>query len=696
MNAPTFPVRSVTGVCPHDCPDSCGWVVTVEDRPGGPVPVKLRGNPEHPYSLGELCPKVNRFLERALSPDRVLTPMRRTGPKGSSSFAPVTWSEALREIAERWRSIIAEDGAEAIAPYWDAGNQSALSMGFPDRFVTAMGMSRIEGSVCGAVAGAGTALTYGSGHADDPTELRFAKTVVLWGTNTRLTNRHLWPSVEEAKANGATVVIVDPIRTMTAEVADVFIQPLPGTDVAMILAIMHVLIRDGLIDHEFIRAHTTGFEELSAHVESWKPQRAAEISGVTAEEIESLARLYGTNRPSFVRTLIGAEHAEQGATFFRALSMLPVLIGAWRERGGGFARSVGIYTGDALASLSRAELRPAGAPPRALQANHIGRWLTDGSLVPQVRSLLVWNANPAVTIPNSALIRRGLARDDLFTVVHEQFLTDTASYADIVLPACTQIELDDVMPSWGSPHLTFNHRAIPPLGESVSNTELFRRLARAMGFSHPALLASDAELIDELFAEQRPFADGITADRLRAEGTVRLPVPDRVYADGGFRTADGKALLASPEAERLGLGRVPDVIVGHETVGGDSDLAARYPLMLATPKVHTRFLNSSYSHLPGHGDREDGPYLELCPADAEALGLGDGDAAEVWNDRARLRLPVKVSGRLRPGLVAVPFGWGAPAHGDGHSANSLTNDTITNWGGGVAYNDTRVAVRRAP
>jgi anaerobic selenocysteine-containing dehydrogenase len=676
--------RTVTGVCPHDCPDSCGWVVTVEDRLTGPVAVKLRGNPDHPFSQGELCPKVNRYLDRVYSPDRILTPLRRVGTKGDGRFEPIGWDDALTEIARRWRDVIDAHGPAALVPYASAGNQSELAMGFGNRLFDVLGASVIVGSVCGAVAGAGTALTYGSGEADDPRELRHARTVLLWGTNTKLTNRHLWPYVEQARADGATIVVIDPVRTMTAEAADVFVQPLPGTDVALILAIMHELIRHDWIDHDYIAAHSTGYDDLAAHVADWTPERAAAICGIDAHEIVELARLYGTNRPSFIRTLIGAEHGEQGATFFRAAAMLPVLVGAWRERGGGFARSVGVYSAGSMNGL----YRPAsGASRRELQANHIGRWLTDPA--EGVHALMVWGANPVITLPNAGAIRSGLARDDLFTVVHEQFMSDTAAFADIVLPATTQIEAGDVMASWGSPHVTLNSAAIAPVGESVSNSELFRRLAGALGLVDASLHESDETLMASLFEGRTE----VTFDRVRAEGTVEVTVGQQRYRDGGFATADGKAALSSTVLDELGLGLVPDWLPAREGVGCDPDVVARHPFVLATPKTHSRFLNSSYSHLPGHGDREGGPFVELCAADAVTLGVAEGDPVTVENDRGAVTAPVRISSRLRAGVVAIPFGWHLDAHSGRVAANTLTNDTITNFGGGVAYNDTRVAVR---
>jgi anaerobic selenocysteine-containing dehydrogenase len=679
MNVAAISTRTVTGVCPHDCPDSCGWVVTVEDRIEGPVPVSIRGNPNHPYSKGELCPKVNRYLHRVLSEDRVLTPLRRTGPKGSGQFEQISWDEALHEIALRWTEIISTAGPGAIVPFYSAGNQSELASNFPVRLLGALGTAFLTGSVCGLTAGAGTALTYGSGLADDPAELRFAKQVFLWGNNTRLTNRHLWPYVEEARGNGATIVVIDALRTITAESADVFVQPLPGTDVALILAMLHVLITENLIDRDYLAAHSSGFDELATHVETWTPERAAAMCGVDADKIVSLARRYADG-PSFIRTLIGPEHSEQGATFFRTLAMLPVLTGAWKQRGGGYARSIGTQTSSTLNPVVTREHVTNGFA-RMLQYNHIGRWLNETNPADIVRSLIVWGANPLVTIPNSEATRRGLEREDLFTVVHEQFLTDTARYADIVLPATTQIESDDVNPSWGSPHVNYNHAAIPPRGQARSNTETFRCLAAALGRTEPWLFESDEELLAGLFSGR-----AVSLERIRSEGTVTVDLAPQYYANGGFATSDGRAALASADLEVRGLGRVP----AYAATTADPT----HPFHLLTPKTHTRFLNSSYSQLPGHVDREGEPFVELCPSDADVLGLSDGDTALVSNDRATLTLTVRISERVRPGVVAIPFGWTSASHRGG-TANSLTSDTLVDHGGSVAYNDTHVAVHHA-
>ncbi|HKY17064.1 MAG TPA: molybdopterin-dependent oxidoreductase, partial [Microthrixaceae bacterium] len=437
----------VLGTCHHDCPDSCGWIATVDDG----VVTRLRGNPSHPYSRGELCPKVNRFVDRVYSPERILTPLLRTGDKGAGDFRPASWDEALALISTRIREAIGRHGGETVYPWWDAGNQSSLSIGsLHRRFLSRLGSSRLTGSLCGDSAREGVAATYGSGRGMDPLDVRNSRLILLWGTNTRLTNRHLWPFVEEARANGARVVVIDPISTITAESADLHLQPLPGTDVALMLSMMHVLVRDDLIDHDYLDRHTVGFEQLAERVAGWPPDRGADLCGVAADEIERLALDYGSTRPVAIRTLIGAEHREHGAMIFRTMACLPLLVGAWRDLGGGLCRSVGTWTRQAIdaAALAGPNLG-ASQSRRGLNMNHLGRHLTDADLDPPVTVLLAWNGNPLVSTPNAELIRRGLERDDLFTVVHEQFMTDTARYADVVLPATTQLEQLDVVPSWG-------------------------------------------------------------------------------------------------------------------------------------------------------------------------------------------------------------------------------------------------------
>ncbi len=693
--------RTVNGTCHHDCPDSCGWTVTVDDTDATtPIAVKLRGNPAHPYSAGELCPKVNRFLDRVYSPDRLLYPLRRVGPKGSGEFERVDWDDALAAIARNLHRVIETYGAEAVLPFSDAGNQSMLAMmGLSGRFFGHMGATKLIRAICGPTVGAAMAMTNGTGRGLDPEQLAHSDLILLWGTNTKLTNRHLWPTIERARERGARLVVIDPIRTVTAEAIDPdrgdrFVQPLPGTDISMMLAMMHVIIRDGLTNDEWIAAHTAGYDELRAAVAEWTPERASDACGVPAAVIGRLAHDYATTPNAAIRTLIGAEHHENGAMFFRTMACLPALTGAWAHRGGGIAKSVGSYTESQIdeARLFRPDLDRGD--PRTLNMSRLGEILTSPTAGeptgPGIHAFVNWNCNPLVTVPNADAIRRGLARDDLYTVVHEQFMTDTAKYADIVLPATTQIESDDIVFSWGSLWTAYNRAAIAPVGESCSNTELFRRLAGAMGYTEPALFDDD----ETLMRESLPTID---LDELRSKEWLRAPYPDdgRPFGDGEFDTPSGRVHLASDDLVAIGQPRVPTYVPPNESPGGDPELSARYPLQLLTPKHHTRFLNSGYSHLPKHGPAEGGPFVELDADDARARGLADGALARVWNDRASLDVPVRISGRLRPGVVAIPWGWWTAHHPDGNVANMLTNDTLTEWGGGVAYSDTLVQVSAA-
>ena len=666
--------RTVLGTCHHDCPDTCGWVVTVEDDKA----VKLRGNPDHPYSRGELCPKVNRFIDRVYHPDRLLHPMIRVGPKGEGRFRQATWDEALTTIADRLQDVIATHGGESILPWWDAGTQGLIQMSSLDRrFFARLGASRLTGSLCGATAKAGLAATYGSGKSADPMDVRFAKFIVLWGTNTRLTNRHLWPFIEEARKKGAEVVVIDPIRTMTAGSADWFIQPLPGTDVALMLATMNVLVTDGLVDREYVDRHANGYDDLVKRVGEWPAHRAATICGIDQDEILRFARAYGTRHPTFIRTLIGAEHRERGAMFYRTLACLPVLTGAWKERGGGLSRSVGVWSEE----QTNDSVFDVASDTRQISMNHLGRVLTDPAM--EIHALFVWNGNPLVSVPNAARTRVGMARQDLFTVVSEQFMTDTARYADVLLPATTELEHLDVIPSWGHLYLGWNHPAIPPVGEAVPNTELWRRLAHAMGLDDPEFDLDDEALIRAALVD-------VDVELLQKQGWVRLDLPEdlRPYANGGYATASGKAELRADGLVSIGQDPLPSYVPSREGPGGDPDLFGKYPLVLLTPKNHTRFLNSSYSG--HHGHYEKGPFVEIDAVDAASRGISDGDVVSIRNDRATLHLPAQISQRLRPGVVAVPWGW----WGEAANVNALTNDTLTDWGGGVAYFDTLVEVSR--
>ncbi len=645
--------------------------------------MKMRGNPAHPYSAGELCPKVNHFVERVYSPQRITTPLVRDGVKGTGVFRAATWKEALALVAQKTHEAIDVYGGETVLPWSSAGNQGLLQMSSLDRRLFArMGSSLTVGSLCGSVAKNGFMATTGSARSTNPMHIVDAQYIVLWGTNTRLTNRHLWPFIEEARGKGAKVVVVDPIRTITADEADWFIQPFPGTDTALMLAMMHVIIRDELCDDEFVTQHTEGFAELAAEVASWTPERAAVECGVAAVDIETFAREYANAQPAFIRTMIGAEHRENGAMLFRTMACLPTLTGSWKHRGGGLSRSVGSWFNDFVdSSVFDAEHLAQGKPRRALPFTQLGQVLTDASLAPSVTVLYVWNGNPVLTCPNSALTRQGLLREDLFTVVSEQFLTDTAKYADVIFPAAMQIEQRDVVPAWGHLYLGWNEAAIAPVGECVPNTELFRRLATAMGYTEPELFEDDDSLIASALY-------GLDIEQLKRDGFVPLPnIDDVLFYDGIFGTASGKAQLLSKDLASRGLPSIPTYVQSSSRMG-----SAEFPLVMLTPKQYTRFLNTSYSHLPQHGPREEGPYVEMCASDAAARGLDSGAAARVVNERGEVLLPVKISTRLPVGVVAVPFGWWDASLANSGNVNDLTSDAHTDWGGGVSFHDTLVQV----
>ncbi len=680
--------RTVHGVCHHDCPDTCGWVVETDDKG---VAVRMRGDEDHPFSAGELCPKVNRFLDRVYHPDRILTPLRRVGAKGSGEFEPVTWEVALRDVGERLTDLVNTHGGECVLPFSDAGNQSVLSLhGISSRFFNHIGASRLLRNICGPTVGAGLSMTNGNGKSLDPMEIEHSRLIVLWGTNTRLTNRHLWPTIEKARAAGARLVVIDPVKTITADAADgdddYFLQPLPGTDIALMLAVMHIIIRDDLVDDEWVSEHTLGFDELSTHVATRTPEWAAAITGLSVADIERFARDYATIGPAVIRTLVGAEHHENGGMFFRTIACLPALIGAWKHRGGGIARSVGMWQDSMIdeAALTRPDLL-AGRSPRTLNMSRLGEILTDTD--PPVHAIIMWNVNPLVSVPNAELIKRGMVRDDLLTIVHEQFMTDTAKYADYVFPATTQIESADITPSWGHLYLGWNEPAIDPLGESVSNPEFFRRLSAAMGLTEPSLFDDDLTMLRDILVN-------VDLDELRAQHRVRVPYPEdgRPFGAGEFATTSGRVEFVSERLEAMGQPRLPDFVAPQEGPGGP--LHDRFPLQLMTSKRHLRFLNSGYSHMDTHGGAEDGPFIEIDEHDAVARSLSEGDRVRVFNDRGSLELPVRISSKVRPGVVVVPWGWWEQHHRDGSVANSLTSDTLTDGGGGVAFYDTLVEVSR--
>lgn len=673
-------VTTVRGACGHDCPDTCGWQVEVRDG----VATRLRGDAAHPFTKGVLCAKVDHYLDRVYHPDRVLHPLKRVGAKGEARFARVGWEEALADIAARWRAIAAESGAEAILPYSSAGVQGLIQEASLDRrLFGSMGCSGLDRSICGAVASAGLRATIGTGAGIDPEAVVHSRLIVLWGTNTIVTNLHYWPLVREAQRRGARVVVVDPVRTRTAQAADWHLPIRPGADATLALAMMHVMVRDGLVDHDYVAAHAVGFDALCARLPDYAPPRVADTVGLPVDDIERFAREYATTHPSLLRPLIGLEHHVNGAMQFRTLACLPVLSGAWRHRGGGLARSTHALH---LAALDvDALVMPEVHVPRVrvLNMRDLGALLCDTALRPPVRALMVYGANPMVSMPNQARTAEGLRRDDLFTIVHDLFVTDTARFADYVLPATSQIEHLDLSPAWGHLYLALNRPAIAPRGEAVSNTELFRRLAAALGRSEPWLFEPDESLVRRALASGHPWLDGITFDRLWTEGHARLNCPDdwRPFAAGGFPTPSGRAELWSETLRAAGLDALP----------ASGELASGAGLQLITGKT-LHFLNSGYSHIDRHRRAAGELYVQVHPADAAGRRIADGDLVRVSNDRGSLVARCRVTDRVRPGVAFMPFGGQSDAAGRRCSVNVLTAEAPTDWGGGSGLYDAFVEV----
>lgn len=660
----------IRGACPHDCPDTCAWEVTVRDG----VAEKLVGVKEHPFTRGGLCAKVSHYLERTYSPDRLLHPLVRTGRKGDGAYEQVSWDDALSLIAERLTAVVAEHGGEAVLPYSYMGTQGMIQGGSLDRrFFARLGASRLGRTICGSAAAAGQIEAAGTQVGLRPEDLEHSRFIVLWGTNTIVTNLHLWPIIQRARKAGARVVVIDPLRTRTAAAADWHVRPRPGTDAALALGLMHVILAEGRHDADYVADHAEGFEELRAEAAEWSPERAAAVTGVPAEEIAELARAYAATRPAAIRRLIGIEHHHEGARMVRTLACLPVLVGAWRERGGGLC---GPTAWAAWGPLDQQALTGSQPETRTVSMIRLGHALTE--LEPPVRALVVWNSNPATTAPDSTRVARGLRRDDLFTVVLEHFLTDTARHADVVLPATTQVEHVDLVPAWGHTYVTYNEPAIAPVGEALPNTEIFRRLARRMGFDDPMFEATDEELARTALAGARAPLDHIDFDELRRVGWAQADLPEdfRPFAEGGFGTPSGRFRLWSD-----------DLPPGFDPPPGDDE-----PLALMTAKSAHHFLNSQYANLPRHLAGEGEPLLELHPDDAAPRGIADGDQVRVSNARGEVLARARIGDVVPPGVVALPSGWWASRSPGGTAANTLTSAALTDRGEGAVIHAARVEV----
>lgn len=691
--------RIVRAACPHDCPDSCALLVTVEDGRA----VKVAGDPDHPGTQGVLCTKVSRYTERTYHPDRLLSPMKRVGPKGSGQFAPIGWDEALDIVAERLGAIAARD-PQAIVPYSYAGTMGLVQgESMAARFFHRLGASLLDRTICASAGATALRYTYGASVGMDIEHVEDAKLIVIWGGNPIASNLHFWTRVQQAKRRGATLVAIDPYRSLTAEKCHRHIAPMPGTDGALALAIMHVLIRDDLLDHDYIARHTVGFDALRDRAAQFSPARAAQICGIDAEEIEWLAGLYGTlavreRQPVAIRLNYGMQRAHGGGQAVRAVACLPSLVGAWRHAAGGLQLSTSGFFPIDNAALQRPDLLPSWPKlPRTINMSTIGDALLGEGLpagTPPIEAIVVYNSNPVAVAPHSGKVAAGFAREDLFTVVLEHFRTDTADYADIILPATTQLEHVDVHKAYGHTYFLANNQAIAPLGEALPNTEIFRRLARRMGFTEPCFADSDEDIAAQAIVRNDPRAAGIDWQTLKESGWQKLKLPAAPFAEGGFPSPTGKCQFYAAEMAKDGLDPLPGYVPPYEAPASAPELAARYPLAMISPPARN-FLNSTFVNVDSLRATEGEPHLDIHPDDAAARGIADGMMVRAFNDRGSMQARARVTDRARQGLVVGLSIWWKKLAPDGKNANELTSQRLTDMGRAPVFYDCLVQVEAA-
>jgi anaerobic selenocysteine-containing dehydrogenase len=673
---------TVRATCPHDCPDTCAMRVTVQNGRA----IKVQGDPDHPPTHGALCTKVSRYPERTYHPQRVLHPMRRTGPKGLGQFERVSWGEALQDIAQRLASIAARD-PQGVLPYSYAGTMGLVQgESMAARFFNKLGASLLDRTICSSAGGEALAATYGGKvgmHAEYYAESRV---IVIWGSNSIASNLHFWTFAQAAKRAGAKLICIDPRKTETADKCHQHIALLPGTDGALALGLMHELITNDWLAHDYIAQHTEGWPALRERALQWPPERVAQVCGITALEVRELARDYASLSPAAIRLNYGMQRVHGGGNAVRLIAILPSLVGAWRHRAGGLLlSSSGWYKGVRNdAALQRPDLL-AGRTPRTINMSTIGDDLlraASPAFGPKIEALLVYNSNPVAVAPESGKVVRGFAREDLFTVVLEHFMTDTADHADYVLPATTQLEHLDVHTSYGHTYVMFNEAAVAPLGEAKPNTQIFRELAARLGFTEPCFSDSDETLARTAFNDQVNF------DLLRTQGWAKLPLPDAPFAQGGFPTASGKCVIDSPAFG------VPDHVPNYESVSSAPELAQRYPLAMISPPARN-FLNSSFVNVKSLRDIEGEPILEIDTTDANARGIVSGQRVRVFNDRGSYHCKAVLSPRARAGVVNGLGVWWRKLGVAGTNVNEVTHQQLTDIGRAPSFYDCLVEVEPA-
>ncbi|BDD92524.1 molybdopterin containing oxidoreductase [Pandoraea sp. NE5] len=690
----TTNTRVVRAACPHDCPDTCAMHVTVENG----VAIKVQGDPDHPTTKGVLCTKVSRYTERTYHPDRLLHPLKRVGPKGSGQFVPVSWDEALDEIASRLGAIAARE-PEAILPYSYAG-----TMGFVQgesmaaRFFNKLGASDLDRTICASAGAAGLRYTYGAGVGMHVEHFVDSKLILIWGSNPITSSVHFWAIAQEAKRRGAKLIAIDPYRSLTAEKCHQHIALLPGTDAALALGMMHVLIDEDRVDHEYIARHTVGYAQLKERVRRYTPARVAEICGISEDTITTLAREYANAKPAAIRLNYGMQRARGGGQATRAVACLPALIGAWRDPAGGLLMSASGYAPVDSVAQARPDLRPhQEKPARVVNMSAIGDALChpgDDSFGPKIEALVVYNSNPVAVAPESGKVAAGFAREDLFTVVLEHFQTDTADYADFVLPATTQLEHLDIHKAYGHTYLLANNPAIAPLGEAKPNSEIFRLLAGRMGWQEACFSDTD----DQLAAQSIRWDDARMAggdwETLKRDGWIRYDLPDAPFANGQFYTPSGKCEFYSERMLQEGFDPLPDWVPPYESVASNPDLAARYPLAMISPPAR-HFLNSSFVNVDSLRASVGEPTLDIHPADAAPRGIENGGDVRIFNDRGILSAKARVTEKAREGVVVGLSIWWKKLAPDGKNANEVTSQQLTDLGRAPTFYDCLVEVAPA-
>ncbi len=686
----------VRAACPHDCPDTCAMLVTVEDG----VATQVKGDPDHPTTAGVLCTKVSRYTERTYHRDRLLHPMKRIGPKGSGQFARITWDEAIDTIAVHLGAIAAVD-PQAILPYSYAGTMGLVQgESMSARFFHKIGASLLDRTICASAGGAGYAYTLGSRIGTDVEQFQNAKVILIWGGNPIASNLHFWTRAQEAKRRGAILIAIDPYRSLTAEKCQQHIALLPGTDAALALGMMHVLIAEDLLDHDYIARHTLGFAELKQRAAEWTPERVADTCGITADEVTQLARLYGETAQRgeavAIRANYGLQRIRGGGMGVRNICCLPALVGAWRHAAGGIQLSSSDSFPKNTRAVQRPDLRLGAKPSRTINMSTIGDDLlrqASTEFGPRIDAVIVYNSNPVAVAPESGKVLQAFARNDLFTVVLEHFQTDTADYADIVLPATTQLEHVDIHATYGHLYMMANNAAIAPLGEAKPNTEIFRLLAARMGFDDPCFTDSDDAIAAVAFDKNHLHAVHFDWESLKRSGWQKLAMPDAPFAHGGFATPSGKCEFLCARMAADGLDPLPTYIPPYESVASNALLAKRYPLAMISPPARN-FLNSTFVNIESLRQTEGEPHLDMHPLDASSRAIAAGDVVRIFNDRGSFTARVRITDKARIGLVVGLSIWWKKLAPDGKNANEVTSQRLTDMGGGPTFYDVLVEVEK--